>query len=209
MLRARRKQMEAQRATQIQKWFKGHVATLQTYTAPDSTTVEILDWKNPSNGFYAVRYVSDGRWLYVSGDIGAASYYLGARVDLREWSKVSLSYFAEKCEASDNGRKFAAWSEEAAWLYVRDCIANSCPSKRRVFTRLEGRESLYSEESWRERLSMHGYKVFGCEYYECGDAGEVTSMRCEGHLTGLKLAFAQLDVSVPTPASPSTAERTR
>jgi hypothetical protein len=193
-----RAELDAHRREIIDRWFPEHVATYSEGSVGD-VRVERLVWRKPGTNNYRVDYLSDGGvHLIVTGDLGDAIYQTGAH-DLRWWAACDVDYFASKCIASEYGRGYRSWDEDAARARVGECLAdertNGNRKARGQFARLDGWSAVQSRGDWRDWLLEHGADFFGPDYFEYGDVGEVIDLRCAGHLVGLKRAIASLSVT--------------
>lgn len=98
-------------------WFPEHKATrheLRANLIVDVHEMQMIDWRKPSTGIFAVRYVIDRNILHVTGDIGHAIFRWSEGVSFDWLADCGLSYFAEKCEASVHGRRFQRWDSDVA-----------------------------------------------------------------------------------------------
>lgn len=190
----------------IDRWFPRHVAKLTRYTAPTSDggvqVIEHLRWAEPGTGVNLIDYVSRGPYLYVTGDLGDATY---CRAEgLSWWAGLSIDYFAEKCDASEYGRGYKSWDPDEARFRaeehfrrdIEEALDEDYAAKYRqryqYFKENGGPSALYHEQEWAQWLSEHGVEALGDDYWEFGMFGRVIHVRCHGHLQGLKRAMAQL-----------------
>lgn len=185
------KEYEEDQERQIRNaWFPNHEA--KTITPLDNLT--IIDWREPDTGIFAVRYIIDRNRLLVSGDIGCAAYVWGQTICLDFLAGCGLSYFAEKCEASESGRDFMDWDEasarEGAEIMVKDY---ELPADS-----FEG-ASFYSESEYRDWLSAQSIKRLTDDFEAMSslmESGRIIHPRCIGHWVGLKMAQAQLEAAI-------------
>lgn len=80
-------------------WFKNHKAVLTKHG-----DLEVLDWRKPNSGTYAVRYVFDGSHMYITGDIGEALFNLTWKAGVNTFNGISTHYFMEKMVAFSDDR---------------------------------------------------------------------------------------------------------
>ena len=203
-------------------------------------------------------------------------------MDLRWVASCNLGYFAGKCQASEEGRRYEVWSEEAAHKWIKEHAetvaddfeyglseqeeesihdeaakwlteelkrdgAKAALEDPKLWDEFVGShpehfgnqgtwlssetddqfkledivyelimEGDYRKEVFRERwlqkyrdsgggsamedehsyvawMREHGEELFGDNWWELGSPGHELAIRCEGHLVGLKKAFAWLD----------------
>ena len=196
------------RAETIRSRFVDHVASRHLLVAVPNDGLEVtapaferLVWRRrDGSSFDHVEYLLDkrGGTLYVSGDYGAATYRWGPYGPYTlEWiAELNLDYFESKCEASPSGRRHREWSEEEALFCLKDWRAETDEGAGLT----EGQEADYAEalrcctsrQEWLDYLGDEGGRVFGSDYYEFADIGEVVSWWCQSHLVGLQAAVAQL-----------------
>lgn len=184
-----RRRWREERRQRIADGFANHRADLRVVGEGDDR-IELLTWGQPGTVNRRIHYTARGPWLFVTGDLYDAVYERAA--GLAWWAGCDLDYFAEKCKASPYGRGYREWEESAARASVAYHLwHNAGKEERRVFFDERGHHALGTEEEWRDWLSHHGDDVWG-DAWEYGDVGLVVSWECEAHLTGLKLALAQL-----------------
>lgn len=99
--------------------FANHVATYR-----DLGSISILDWKNPENINYSLRYVFDkeGHTMTITGDLGYAVVCPTCMVDLEhcvDAFRNSIDYFAEKIRASSD---LYVYDEDAAKKTLREFL---------------------------------------------------------------------------------------
>jgi hypothetical protein len=78
-------------------WFENHKADYRQVDPKED--IYILDWRNPKTGRYSLRYIMEGNFLYVSGDINSAVYDLTWKATLESFADISMHYFYEKLSA--------------------------------------------------------------------------------------------------------------
>lgn len=272
----------------IDGWFKNHTTHHSVLKDEHGFEVERLMWGEVGTPVCRVYYLRYGSVLMVFGDLGDAIYQWNGDIDLRWISTCDLSYFAGKCQASEEGRGYKVWSADRArerldeiaaqeaeeytswsdadeqavfdracdlltgelkglgieealkdgklwdewvrqhpqhfgkpedWSWagmgdhglkdiVHELVMDSSYAQgvaKEVLIRKWKDDKLYSpynsldsEHEWFAWMEHNGYDTFGDVYYEYGLIGMELSIRCEGHLAGLKKAFAQLDAQKET-----------
>ena len=192
----------------LKRQFKDHVATYQKIYCVDGSTMERLLWKKPGTNHFMLEYIRKDGILYVSGDLGFASYWWSGNNSLKWISECHIGYFAGKCEASENGRSFTVWDMDVANASIREYIADEDDrsgeegESEKLLDRFEtanGFDSISSEYEWVAWCYEHAQEVFGDAWWESlGSPGMVLNIRCRYHLEGLKLAIAALEADNPS-----------
>ena len=77
-----------------ERWFPDHKATLTK-----CENLEILDWSKPGTCIYAIRFVFDGNYMYITGDTGEAVFRLTWKAGVHTFNDISTGYFMEKLKA--------------------------------------------------------------------------------------------------------------
>ena len=180
--------------------------------------VQMLIFENPRDSTYRMIYTKVGDTLFVTGDVGEATYRFpgtNPRVVDIEWiSKCNLDYFHAKCTASEVGKDFVEWGEQRAKKRLEENLRNmhdlefdeltvnnengasEYPDEylktKEEIERLGGYDVLYNKDEWNQWLAENGYDVFGERYVALSSIGTEINVRCIYHLLGLKLAFARL-----------------
>lgn len=199
----------------VRDWFKDHVATRTTFTAPDGETVEHLLWSKPGTGINRIYYYAfrrrGGYELLATGDLGTATYFWGMPALARgqsmfDWiGGCNLDYFAGKCESSEFGRRYETFDKDLARESFIEAMRehHDGDAKPVAASRLERaaddceaaldecNETMWGP--WHEWLRENGYDLLGSDWHEFSSLfGMVIALRCRGHLVGLKLATEQL-----------------
>ena len=176
----------------IRNNFKNHIATLTKV----NDTISILDWRAPGTVFYAVRYVMDGRHLYITGDLGTAVFELTWTATLESFKDIEVSYFHEKLSAftddkfefdSDSAQSelqdfFDEYDEEKNYTELLESLkqkARSCENVR----------------DWAEVINESNEDIaeFDNDYWEwIYKIGRVVPTRVRAYLIGLNMAAEQL-----------------
>ena len=94
---------------EIKYYMKDHKAI---YSAKED--METLSWKKSGTSVFGIDYIMRGNILIVTGDLGHAIYRWSSPVMLEWVSRCDLSYFAEKCVASETGSGGKEWNAEIA-----------------------------------------------------------------------------------------------
>ena len=172
-------------------WFNNHVAEYTVLKDAAGHEVERLVWKKPGTSSYGVYYIRMGSVLFVAGDIGEAVYQWGENVSLEWISRLDSEYFRGKCQASDSGRGYLVWDQRLAEQRFKEICKEENVSKEKIEDIEFGIGfDLSHREEWHQFLHTHGHDFLGhSDYYEYGDIGDRGSIRCLGHLIGLKMAF--------------------
>ena len=196
------------------EWFKNHVATIKKY-GEGKEEIIIIDWREPKSCHFYVNYIIFKNRLYVYGDIGEAVYCWSSEIGLNFLKRISLDYFASKCEASETGRDYEDWDQDKAYESAIDILKEQYEDEKCVdiknlseketeeilnqwieekdefLTFDELRDACYTKDGWYNFLSEH-QEFFGCDFYEYS-GGTIIHIRCDGHLTGLKMAIQQIE----------------
>jgi hypothetical protein len=174
-------------------WFKDHVATLTQHGS-----LQVLDWKRPTSNTYRCRYVFDGCFMYISGDIGEAVFRLTWNAGVHTFKGTYLGYFYRKLSAysdekmdfdSDNAVKgLREWirrlkdnGEKYDHYEMRDLFeqARGCDNKR----------------GWAEIVNDHYDFISGLDqdFWEwIYNIGDEIPARIHAYLIGLQMASQQL-----------------
>lgn len=181
--------------------FKDHVAN--EITAAEDFTV--INWASPKSWNYGCRFIIHRRWLCVVGDIGEATYEWSQDLTLEFLASLDFGYFAGKCCASEQGRKYESWDNHIAGLVSNDRIVELKATPEDDAGEGDKKELEVLEAL--DNCDQDSFKSAAQEYYdEHGDgegAGLISEMgmvpdgRCIGHLIGLQMAIAQLKAKQP------------
>lgn len=82
-------------------WFSEHKATVERHG--DLTVVK---WRKPNTGVYAVRYVFDEHYLYISGDIGEAVFNFTWDAKPSDFKRIDIDYLHGKLAAIRNADEY-------------------------------------------------------------------------------------------------------
>ena len=120
-----RRDVEQEFREMAERRFKEHqIAEYSIVDTPGGTKIELLRWRKPGTGIYAITYLVIGNTLYVSGDCYEATYVWSSAVSLEWISGMHQQYFASKCMAAPQGRDFKIWDRHEAEQAVRDHFAD-------------------------------------------------------------------------------------
>lgn len=195
----------------VASWFKDHVVKdhVRMSIGMAGHEFEMIIWKQPGTRIYQVNYSRLDNVLTVSGDLFEAVYSWSEVRDLRWISGLDLSYFASKCQASENGRGYKDWNRDKAreWLddYFKSCRCHKGISddersklagKSLKFIDCDGWGEIYSKAAWIIWLARNGFDVFGDDYTDMENIGSEISLHCRAHLVGLRMAFERMDQAV-------------
>lgn len=190
-----------ERKAKIERWFSDHEATPER----EADGLVSLDWrKRDGSSFYFTRYVLD-RYdgvLTAYGDLGDAIYRWGAWGREGgysfEWiAGLSLDYFASKCCASEEGRKYVDFDADVLRRSIEEAAGDALADGAAFDPALvaEALDNAWGRDTWHRWLEDEGHRLFGSEWYDGPpEWGDVTAMRCQAHLVGLQMAVAQLAV---------------
>jgi len=173
----------------IRDWFRDHKAT---FTKTESG--ERLYWGKGDRGDWVYRIIYDildERYLVVRGDLGCAVYWWSGRIGWAFLADCNYGYFAEKCEASENGKGHREWDSEYAEEWWQDAKKELSPEKIALAKDLDVEGALCNEREWHDFLVSNGQNIFGDDWIEVGNFGDRVSVRCRAHLIGIQMAVAQ------------------
>jgi len=180
--------------------FKNHVVSYYD----KGERLEHLIWRIPgsSNGY--MEFIACGGNLVVRGDYGDSIFEWYRRVDLKWIAGTDLSYFAEKCQASEYGRDFKSWDSEQLREDIEalldehsknfeDYDHESPNELRDKFEDVNGFDAVNGEFEWMVWLQDYGWEVFGDDWWEYVPMGKYLDTHCKLHWVGLKLAVEALE----------------
>lgn len=196
----------AEREKEIrQEWYGHHVGVFTgvvEQSAPGVITeglgeaMLVLNWRNPGNSNYAMRYVLYRHYLIVTGDIGFAVYNWSQPLTWQFIAECSLDYFAGKCCASEKGSRFKDWDLGVARRKLDELFRQPGLQKAKGIFRKEcGADALSNPQEWSQWLYHHWrLEELGIQEVETLSAmcevGWVIASRCQGHLIGIQMAVA-------------------
>lgn len=185
-----------QREQQIrEEWFKRHVPEFS-----QSGDFKMLVWRQPATTTYYCRYILFKNTLYISGDIGEAVFTWGQNLEWDWIAGCDLSYFAEKCCASEEGRRFEGWDYRVGEAYVQEMAQQDSHFKFNL-ERLRDSDDHFDrdKQEWQHFIQVHGHEL--CDDSETisglHEAGKVIHIRCQGYLIGIKMAVAAKKAALP------------
>lgn len=101
--------------------FAKHVAT-RSQAESHLGTIDVLEWAQPGNSNFRIVYTLRNGVLHVDGDLGAACYQWYGKTTLEAIAGYSLSYFREKCQASEYNDYGKEWDRDTAERNLQDRI---------------------------------------------------------------------------------------
>jgi len=173
-----------------EEWFQDHKAE-QTKTLDG--IFDSIKWKRPNNNNYLMIYMLVPGYLIVTGDVGDAIYVSGLST-FKEWAGCDTGYFAGKCVASEYGRQYKEWDSDFLRKRVKEDLAEFSDKSWEELDHCGGSAAMSSQQEWIAWLTEHGSGFFGSDPYDWPADGQITSIRCKGHLIGLKMAVEQLNL---------------
>jgi hypothetical protein len=191
-------------ATLCARYFAKHEAA---YSRADvgGAVIEHLVWRQPGTSINRIDYVClNGARLLVSGDLGDAIYTTGAH-DLSWWTRCDLHYFAGKCAASEHGRGYRTWDDDAARRRLREEVARIQEDGEDVDAQLVSDADaaiLAGHGEWETWMRESAEALFGDDWWEfVPNFGVRPDQRCALHLIGLKAAMTQVAAATPAPSA--------
>lgn len=194
-----------QTAEMITRDYKDHVAEYTRIDAADTPGpgMEFLIWHKPGTCVGYVSYIAIGNSLIVRGDYGEAIYMVTDHQPLRFWENTGISYFKEKCRASEGGygSKWNDWSEEECHQRIDEAVLEHYdeeePSDEVKELVIDLKNAACTKQDYDMYILRHDddlEKIFGDYWqdYSPWDWGNVYPVRLHCHHIGLKLAFKQL-----------------
>lgn len=173
----------------LSHYFDKHVVRSRTATE--------MVWAQPDSGDCLIRYtIVAERYLIVTGDLGDAVYEWSRPLSFEWLSGLSLSYFAEKCQASENGRGNRTWCAKACKERILSYAEGlEADDRNRVLELIKDTgDAIEHEYSWMAWADME-LREFWPDLDGICDAGRVISVRCELHLLGLHMAIQQIEAA--------------
>ncbi len=206
--------LESYKKDTRERWFKDHVAKVETWIAfeskddanPKNTALSIR-WARPNDSNYAVHYVilRNQGTVVVMGDIGEAVYRFSSPIDMAFLASLDTGYFAGKQVAAEKGTAHGkTWDGQIALEEVRDLFkgliselqADNPKKAKEVKAWLKDNAWWESSCSFPEELYRALEKSPLAEDGNLAEylsgVGIVYSIRTVGHLVGLKMIHDQL-----------------
>lgn len=173
-------------------WFPEHKAT---YT--EHGDLNVLTWKKEGAICYYVRYVFDGGRMYVSGDLGEAVFCFTEKADVHIQSQYSLDYFISKLQAYHGATKDFDSEKAVARLreWLKELKENEVTydhDQMRDF--FDEARSCSSTQEWAWIINKSDFLgEIEIDFWEwMYGVGDVTPLRMQSYLIGLKMAAEQL-----------------
>lgn len=192
--------------------FAKHVASYKEYGH-----VKEITWAEPDTFINAMRYLHDGKYVYISGDWGFATYNMyGGNHGFYWLANSHYSYLREKlvaCSESINDNLGLAWSEKWATrntneIFFRALRTNesfrkldreSRKAKIEQYKNLRNEIRCYASNAHEFLSALYRNideieELIGDPWYEYlpPSTGQVAHIRMIGQLYGLKLALEDL-----------------
>lgn len=189
--------VEDKRIPVMEHVFKDHKADYQRV----SEDIELLTWAKPGTGIDKVEYLTYKGTLFIKGDLGEAVFQWYPSISLKAISGFGLSYFVEKCQASEGGNYWREWDSGTAKKCLVEHFRESDRADRlelfRDFRDNGGFDATCGKYEWEGWISDYNCEHwFGSNYSEwLYDVGKVVPWRMQSWLVGIKLAMEQLEES--------------
>jgi hypothetical protein len=178
-----------------EEWFQDHRAE---HTTTLEGIFDLIQWKRPLNNNYLMVYILIPGYLIVTGDVGDAIYASGLST-FKQWADCDIGYFAGKCVASESGRQYREWDSDFLKKRIMEALKEHAEENEQEidkswkdFVAYGGSSSMCSQQEWISWLTDKGSIFFGPDPCCWPADGQIISIRCKGHLIGLKMAVKQL-----------------
>ncbi len=183
------------------EWFKDYKASLRT----EGEIVHVR-WAAPKNQFnscdFAIGCIHQGL-LIAGGDMGDAMYEWHDAITLKFLAETQLDYFAQKCCASETGRKLRSWYPEKVREEIRQheyFFVGDDPVQYPHFQEYKGQlfDAAEDSQAWMCLLmnlnDADGVEtVLGEDWHEIWpDIGYDHHTRLIAHWVGLQMAWEQV-----------------
>ncbi|WP_340389526.1 hypothetical protein [Paenibacillus sp. FSL E2-0151] len=175
-----------------ERWFHNHQAT---YT--DHGVIKELIWRRPESIAYYVRFVFDGRNMYVTGDLGEALFCFTETADVHTFNDYGNEYFIEKLRAYHEDKYYfdsdIAVGSLREWLndlktngvnYDHDEMRELFESARSI-DRMDEWSDVINDAEW-----LHDIDPYYWEWIY--SIGKQIQPRLRSYLVALKMASEQL-----------------
>ncbi|MFW5916479.1 MAG: hypothetical protein ACOCTM_03300 [Bacteroidota bacterium] len=184
-------------------WFGDHEAEYIEI----NDRISVLNWREPGTVTYSVRYVFDGCYLYISGDLGEAVFSLTWTGTPESFKDINLGYFHSKIAAYpgdkyDFSRKKAKDSLQEEIDYAAEGFDLGEVADE-YFEILEEMKKLADDcnnsHEWAARITYQTDLFDRLQKYnnDCWEwiygIGDVIPTRVRAYLIGLKMAAEQLE----------------
>ncbi|TLG77331.1 DNA polymerase [Culicoidibacter larvae] len=82
----------------INNWFENHTATMEY-----QGNIQVIEWREPGTRMYSVKYVLDGSNVFVTGDLGTATFRLTESATIHNLARYAKDYFIGKLVCAQHG----------------------------------------------------------------------------------------------------------
>lgn len=123
---------------------------------------ELIVWKRPGSGIFAIHYLLYHSVLFVTGDLGEAVYRWSQPISVPFLAGCNIDYFESKCVASESGREYRDWSEEECLTRIEEHLREA------VIDALDLDQEVIEEEIREELYEAHAKEHPDDEDYEPG-----------------------------------------
>ena len=188
----------------IQRDFGNHVARLETLVRTTGS-IEILHWSKPGTCAGQMLFMCWHNSLVVRGDYGEAVFDVSEKQSLKFWGNTDLSYFRQKCSASEGGKNWQEWSqskcddsidEHMKDLYTDEGVPIPMDEWDDSLTIADAAKNATSDEyEFHRWLHDNADKLLGEYWMDLNPYswGHVPPFRMKTMLLGLQMALAQLE----------------
>lgn len=170
--------------------FRNHVAMLERFGP-----ITVIDWRRPNTGRYAMRYVCDGNFVFITGDLGTAVFDLTWKADEHALDGKTLSYLHEKLDISSEPNRAREFDPVHAAESIRTAYADAGDQDMVEFC-ARGANGCFDLCEWRDWLSENAEKIerrLSPSWFETlPNIGTVYCRRFLLWVTGLQMASKQL-----------------
>lgn len=169
----------------------------------DDGNFEVIIFAAPGTSVDLVRFLRYKSILFVSGDLGVATYCFNSDMcSFQSFADTYLDYFLSKARSTTEGGVYV-WDEGCAEITLESLMIEDEKSRRHFgdepYDRMRRRlteecfhDYIESQEEWNKFLDFHGVEIFGQDF--C-DSSNVTSPGNTYH-PKLKLHHAALQIAV-------------
>lgn len=218
--------------TNVHKLLSKHIAVFERAVTPCGREMHHLRFHEPGNCFYAQHFHIHGNFMTTYGDMFEAIYSWSSDISWRSVAGCGLSYFTEKCRASnstDSGSIGHEWKPEVAVRHIKDYLREHFVDEDETLTDeqlddagldklLEPHGLSLSEISGEAetgydfaQLLSSNEEVFGADSWEMYSYGSCPSIPVRFHLLFLKYAMQMVRgekyiTLVPDSVDPNSAE---
>jgi hypothetical protein len=190
-------------------YFKNHKANYNNF----NEEIFILDWEDPISKEYNIRYVMDGKFLYVTGGLNAATYRFDWRnLKLSSFLTIEIDYFYKNLISYQENN--IVFNPQKAQNKIEEKILEEKEFPKETNKKLvELLEKIYeltkecvSYKEWRTLLISNNIldnliefipDFYVTDVYEwVFTVGDDIPNNIKAHLIGLKMAAEQLDIEL-------------